>query len=45
MNIQYEQIATICEQLNLKNIESNWPSIASLCVKNESSYADFCIKY
>ncbi|WP_435273981.1 IS21-like element helper ATPase IstB (plasmid) [Psychrobium sp. nBUS_13] len=41
MSIQHEQIASICEQLNLRNIENNWPNIASRCVKNESSYADF----
>ena len=41
MNIQYERIQAICQQLKLHAISSEWPTIAGHMAKEESSLADF----
>lgn len=41
MNLQFERIADICQQLGLHTVFENWPLIAQQQLDQEGSYADF----
>jgi DNA replication protein DnaC len=44
MNLQHERIATLCAQLKLYRMASEWPPIAQDAARNEASFADFLEK-
>jgi len=44
MNLQYDRIANLCEQLGFHALQTFWPTIAKQQLETEGSYADFTEK-
>lgn len=41
MNLQYDRIAALCEQLRLDRLAVEWPGVAQTTIDNSGTHADF----
>ena len=43
MNLQHQQIHTLCEELKLPALQSHWPALAQRIADTQGSFADFLL--
>jgi DNA replication protein DnaC len=43
MNLRHQQIQTLCEQLRLPGLLSEWPALAQRTADTQGSFADFLV--